>query len=385
MYPKIFIFLIFISVCYKAQSQTFLDFVPGEIALKNGEAKSGLVKLRKQKKPGVFYQSTKKTKAIFLPVSEVREVRMGSEERYVSYCTADSNNAQDCQWLNTLVESTVSLHRKTKGENEFLLEEDSIFYPIRLNIFPGVVSALENKCASFKTKNNTYRYGSTSLIKMTLDYIDCKYVDPEEPKIYKEERLVVQGGFRIGLGDGQFKVGENLFAERYFLEGGFRTPKAVNFALPLDLKIGRNWGLRIGLLVSNFSAKRDSVNLKYLFDPVFARIKFSFNFVELPIMIQYNLKERKLQPFIQAGVHTSLSYKSDLTYSAANSNKPISYQLPSFSFYKQRLPEIFGGAGLNVFLKPKLKLQILALYSFRRLYFIHDVPAFQTQSLNKFN
>ena len=383
MYPKIFILLIFIFVCYKAQSQPFLDFVPGEITLKNGEAKTGFVKLRKQKKPGVYYRSTEKTKAVFFPVSVVREVRIGSEERYLSYCTADSSNVQDCQWLNTLVEGKVSLHRKTKGGNEFLLEEDSIYYSIRINTFPGVVRALENKCASFKNENNSYRYSSNSLIKMTLDYINCKYIDPEEPKIYKEEGLVVQGGLRIGLGDGQFKIGENLFAERFFLEGGFQTPKVANFALPIDLKIGRNWGMRIGLLVSNFSAKRDSVNLKYLFDPVFARIKFSFNFVELPIMIQYNLKERKLHPFIQSGVHTTLSYKSNLKYFAANSNNPISYQLPPFSFYKQRPPEIFGGVGLNVFLKPKLKLQILALYCFRRLYFVHDIPAFQTQSLNE--
>lgn len=136
---KILLFWISLLLSLSAMSQSAKNFAKGHLVLQNGESKVGEVALQAQRKPGVYYQANAGTEIVFFSIGQVKELRIGDQERYIAHCSSDSIGNTSCQWLLTLVECQVSLYRTLSGSSFYLLEEAGQFFSIRVNTLLGVV------------------------------------------------------------------------------------------------------------------------------------------------------------------------------------------------------------------------------------------------------
>ena len=371
---RIFFFLcICMSSCIGTFAQSAADFQVGQLVLRDGETKNGLIAGQFQRNRGIWFKNAQNGSAVKFEMDQIKEVRIGDQERYVPYCPTDSA-ASGCQWVTTLVECQVSLHKITSGVSYYLLEEEDVFYPIKVQTLAGVVSALKNKCKGFNPQNKLYRYSSFSLIQMAIDYCQCKYPNQAEAKIYKDKSIQVHWGVQAGLNGGDLQLGENLFASRYFEGGGYKNRITPTVGLPIELQFGKHFSARTGLYFLQQTAIRDSVNIYFTFEPHFTQIKFSFSFLDLPFLVQYRFGQGNLQPFVQAGAHFGFVLAKSLTQNPYGNS--TGFPIPEHRFTKFETGYT-AGIGVNKMLSSKLRFQVIGQYSPYVVLFTHDIAAFK--------
>ena len=356
-----------------AFTQSGNNFQAGQVVLKNGETKSGLIFAQFQNNKALRFKSTENASETSFELSQIVEVRIGSQERYVPYCTAEAS----CQWLTTLLECKVNLYRSTSETSLYYLEEEGTFYTIKLTSLAGVVTALQNKCAGFKAQNKQYRFTSSSLIEMTSDYCQCKYPDQNRPntapKTYQEKTAKLYLGLQVGLNQGSTAMEENLFPERYFKGGGFRDQLGLSFGIPAELQVGKHLAIQTGLHLVQRSTLRDSVNINFTYNEYFNQIKFSLSYLDIPLLVQYRFGSEKLEPFVQVGVQIGVPLSRKFIHTPYDPS--LDYDTPFHVFHVMGTG-LRAGIGVNKSLNPKMKLQLVGQYIRYSTFFEHTIPAF---------
>ena len=356
-----------------AFTQSGNNFQAGQVVLKNGETKSGLIFAQFQNNKALRFKSTENALETSFELSQILEVRIGSQERYVPYCTAEAS----CQWLTTLLECKVNLYRSTSETSLYYLEEEGTFYTIKLTSLAGVVTALQNKCAGFKAQNKQYRFTSSSLIEMTSDYCQCKYPDQNRPntapKTYQEKTAKLYLGLQVGLNQGSTAMEENLFSERYFKGGGFRDQLGFSFGIPAELQVGKHLAIQTGLHLVQRSTLRDSVNINFTYNEYFNQIKFSLSYLDIPLLVQYRFGTEKLEPFVQVGAQIGVPLSRKFSHTPYDPS--LDYDTP-FHVFQAMGTGFRAGIGVNKSLNAKMKLQLLGQYIRYSTFFEHTIPAF---------
>jgi len=363
---------VFTLCCTAAIAQTG-KFQTAELVLKNGETQTGFVANDFQRSKTLRYKAAENAAESSLELTQIVEVRIGDTERFVPYCPADA--ATGCQWLVTLLDGKVSLYRSANEASVYYLEEEGSFSPIKLNTLPGVVAALQNKCAGFKELKGIYRFTSSSLMQMVSDYSQCKYPGQASaaPKTYKEKTARLYLGLQLGLNQGTTRMEENLFAERYFKGGGFRDQLGFGFGIPVELQIGKHLAIQTGLHFLQRTTLRDSVNIRFTFEEFFNEIKFSLTYLDIPLLVQYRFGDEKLQPFVQVGAQVGVPLSRKFSHTPYNSS--LNYDTPEHIFQAMSTG-LRAGIGLNKSLSSKMKLQVLGQYIRYATFFEHTMPAF---------
>jgi Outer membrane protein beta-barrel domain len=356
-----------------AFTQSGNSFQAGQLVLKNGETKAGLIFAQFQNNKALRFKSTENASETSFELNQIVEVRIGSQERYVPYCAADAS----CQWLTTLLECKVNLHRSASETSVYYLEEEGSFYTIKLTSLAGVVTALQNKCAGFKAQNKQYRFTSSSLIEMASDYCQCKYPDQGRPstapKTYQEKTAKFYLGLQLGLNQGSTAMEENLFSERYFKGGGFRDQLGFSFGIPAELQIGKHLAIQTGLHLVQRSTLRDSVNINFTYAEFFNQIKFSLTYLDIPLLVQYRFGTEKLEPFVQVGAQIGVPLSRKFIHTPYDPS--LDYDTP-FHVFQAMGTGLRAEIGVNKSLNTKMKLQLLGQYIRYSTFFEHTIPAF---------
>lgn len=358
--------------CTVAIAQTG-KFQTAELVLKNGETQTGFVANDFQRSKTLRYKAAENAAESSLELTQIVEVRIGNTERFVPYCPADATTG--CQWLVTLLDGKVRLYRSANEASVYYLEEEGSFSPIKLNTLPGVVAALQNKCAGFKELKGTYRFTSSSLIQMVSDYSQCKYPGQTSsvPKTYKEKTAQLYLGLQLGLNQGTTSMEENLFAERYFKGGGFRDQLGLGFGIPVELQIGKHLAIQTGLHFLQRTTLRDSVNIRFTFEEFFNEIKFSLTYLDVPLLVQYRFGGEKLQPFVQVGAQIGVPLSRKFSHTPYDPS--LNYDTPAHIFQAMSTG-LRAGIGINKSLNSRMKLQVLGQYIRYATFFEHTMPAF---------
>lgn len=362
---------LFMITCFvNAQTNKFQTAV---LLLKNGESKTGLVANDFQRSKTLRFKAAENAAESSFELTQIEEVRMGDTERFVPYCSADA--AMGCQWLVTLLDGKVRLYRSASESSVYYLEEEGNFSPIKLNTLPGVVTALQNKCAGFKELKGTYRFTSSSLVQMISEYSQCKHPGQTlaAPKTYKEKTAQLYLGLQLGLNQGSTGMEENLFAERYFKGGGFRDQLGFSFGIPIELQIGRHLAIQTGLHFLQRTTLRDSVNIRFTFEEFFNEIKFSLTYLDIPLLVQYRFGDEKLQPFVQVGAQVGVPLSRKFSHTPYDPS--LNYDTPQHVFQAMGTG-LRAGIGLNKSLNSRMKLQVLGQYTRYATFFEHTIPAF---------
>lgn len=356
-----------------AFTQTGNNFQAGQLVLKNGETKAGLIFAQFQNSKPLRFKSTENASESSFELSQIKEVRIGSQERYIPYCATETN----CQWLTNLLGCKVNLYRSASETSLYYLEEEGTFYAIKLTTLAGVVNALQNKCSSFKAQNKQYRFTTSSLIEMTSDYCQCKYPDQKKPstapKTYQEKTARLYLGVQVGLNQGSTGMEENLFPERYFKGGGFRDQVGLSFGIPAEFQIGKHLAIQTGLHLFQRSTLRDSVNINFTYAEYFNQIKFSLTYLDVPLLVQYRFGPEKLQPFVQVGAQIGVPLSRKFIHTPYDPN--LNYETP-FHVFQAMGTGLRAGIGVNKSLNNKIKLQLLGQYIRFSTFFEHTIPAF---------
>lgn len=354
-------------------TQSGNSFQAGQLVLKNGETKAGFIFAQFQNNKPLRFKSTENASEVSFELNQIKEVHIGSQERYIPYCATGAN----CQWLTNLLECKVNLYRSASETSLYYLEEEGTFYAIKLTTLAGVVNALQNKCSSFKAQNKQYRFTSSSLIEMTSDYCQCKYPDQNQPstapKTYQEKTARLFLGVQVGLNQGSTEMRENLFPERYFLGGGFRDQLGLSFGIPAELQIGKHLAIQTGLHLFQRSTLRDSVNINFTYAEYFNQIKFSLTYLDIPLSVQYRFGPEKLQPFVQVGAQIGVPLSRKFIHTPYDPS--LDYETP-FHVFQAMGTGFRVGIGVNKSLNSKMKLQLLGQYIRYSTFFEHTIPAF---------
>ncbi len=375
--PKTMRTFLFLSICilhcFPAFPQSGNSFQAGQLMLQNGETKAGLIAAQFQNNKALRFKSSENASETSFELNQIKEVRIGEQERYVPYCPASAS----CQWLTTLLECKVNLYRSAGEASLYYLEEEGVFYAIKLTTLSGVVTALQNKCASFKAQNKQYRFTSSSLIEMAGDYCQCKYPGQSRPstapKTYKEKTAQLYLGLQLGLNQGSTRMEENLFAERYFKGGGFRDQLGLSFGIPVELQVGKHLAIQTGLHLVQRSTLRDSVNINFTYAEFFNQIKFSLTYLDIPLLVQYRFGTEKLQPFVQVGAQIGVPLSRKFIHTPYDPS--LDYETP-FHVFQAMGTGLRAGIGVNKSLNSRMKLQIMGQYIRYSTFFEHTIPAF---------
>lgn len=368
-----FLFLsICILSCFSAFTQSGGSFQAGRLVLQNGESKAGLIATQFQNNKALRFKSLENASETAFELSQIKEVQIGEQERYVPYCPESAS----CQWLTTLLECKVNLYRNVSEASLYYLEEDGVFYAIKLATLSGIVTALQNKCAGFKALNKQYRFTSSSLVEMAGDYCQCKYPDQVQKTVgkkYKDNATQFYVGVQLGFTQGSAMIDENLFPERYFLGGDFQGQVRPTFGVPLEMQLGKHLSIHTGLHFLQRIALRDSVNINFTNEEFLNQIKFSLSFLNIPLMLQYRFGGEKLQPFVQIGAQVGLPLSRKFEHTP---NDPTQNYLTPDHRFKGFGTGYAAGIGVNKSLSNKLKLQVLGQYTRYASFFNHSIPAF---------
>lgn len=363
-----------LTLCWAmAFGQSIGKFQNAELVLQNGETKAGLIASDFQKSKTLRFKASESAAESSIELPQIKEVRLGNAERFVPYCSGTTG----CQWLATLLDGKVQLYRSTNEAEVYYLEEEGAFSAIKLNTLPGVVSALQNKCAGFKELNKTYRFTSSSLVQMASDYSQCKYPNQSNPstppKTYQEKTAQLYLGIHLGVNQGSSSIDENLFPERYFKGGDFYDQVGITFGVPIELQVGKHLALQTGLHFLQRNTLRDSVNINFTTEEFFNQIKFSLTYLDIPLLIQYRFGEKELQPFVQVGAHLGMALSRKFTHTPYDPR--LNYPTPDHRFQGMGTG-LRAGIGVNKSLNSKLKVQVLGQYIRYATFFKHSIPAF---------
>ncbi|WP_373553010.1 hypothetical protein [Haliscomenobacter sp.] len=123
--------------CFPAFPQSGGSFQSGQFVLQNGETKAGLISAQFQNNKALRFKSSENASEIAFELSQIKEVRIGEQERYVPYCAT----ATGCQWLTTILECKVNLYRSSSEASSYYLEEaNQIFIDVSGYPAAGAVS-----------------------------------------------------------------------------------------------------------------------------------------------------------------------------------------------------------------------------------------------------
>jgi hypothetical protein len=354
------------------------NFTTGQIYLRNGDIKTGLISDRFQHQKGVYLKNAEYARVDYYEMDQISAVKVGDENRYVPHYFKDSVTTT-CLWLITLVESEVSLYRSPKDANKYYLEEGGTFFSINLQTLPGVVNALKNKCVAFKEKNGVYRLTPISLIEMAKDYNQCRN-SQAAIKTYLDSRTKVYIGAQLGPNQGSTKINENLFYDRkyYFREGShFRNFPTLTFGIPVDLQIGKHFSITGGAFYIQQIVRRDSNNLSLARTPKFSNIKFNVAFVEIPLGLQYRfININGYQPFVQVGFGGMISMLKSIKVDSRFPPEDI----PPHSFRGVSVSRSVG-VGVSKELSSNMKLQFFGQLTKFYVSFDNQFPIYNTNNL----
>ena len=296
-----------------AQSNKFLA---GEILLKNGIQKTGYIlgQFHLDAPKGVYFKPDEVTKSEYLEFSDIQEVRFGETLRYITHCT--QNTAQErCQWLKTLLIGKVSLHQSASDEGLYFMEEGGIFNGIRSPSFEGTLTLLKRKCEGFVAPANA-KFGTGSLIKVTVAYNQCKNPNNQAQILYVPEQPPrFFWGPKIGVNTGNANIVETPFYQSADYIGSTAFTTGVVFQLRTKI------GLAVQTELNFFyrTITNDTFNFGLQTNPFLRTLKVKLNFVELPLILQfYLLKNKKIDPLIQVGVNALLPIHRDFYGTSLN-------------------------------------------------------------------
>jgi hypothetical protein len=284
-------------------------FHAGEILLKNGLQKTGYIlgQFHLEAPKGVYFKPDEVTKSEYLEFSDIQEVRFGETLRYITHCT--KNTAQErCHWLKTLLIGKVSLYQSAADEGLYFMEEGGIFNGIRSPSFEGTLNLLKRKCEGFVAPVDA-KFGTETLIKMTVAYNQCKnpndrpqllYVPEEPPKWFF--------GPKLGANTGNAYILETPFYHRTDYIGS----TAFSTGVVLQLQTKSRLAVQTELNFFYRTITNDTFNFGQQTNPLFQTLKVKLNYLELPLLLQfYLLKNKKVDLLVQGGVHTLFPIKRD--------------------------------------------------------------------------
>ncbi|RAU83363.1 porin family protein [Pontibacter arcticus] len=182
------------------------------------------------------------------------------------------------------------------------VEVNGLNYMTQEEAFKDTLQSMMVGCEAIKSKISALRFSTKAIRNLVVGYNECKpsattptYVAPDEK--FETEIALMAGGFSTALkftGDDK-----NELVKTAFDGTGYTAGVAFNFVVP---RLHQRWSIYTELLWKAYSVTGDYEERISSENYFTSSSKIGVQGIGLTAMLRYQLKERAVKPFINAGV-----------------------------------------------------------------------------------